>query len=116
MSRGPDGPGAPHEGRDPGESRRIAGGGHLAAALVGGALGLFAIYLVIGRSTSLGYPSFTPPGAVTLLPVGVYLALAVLLVRSPRTRRTGTGLLFGLGIWLVLGGGPCLASLTGVFT
>ncbi|YCK81685.1 hypothetical protein M1D89_21875 [Arthrobacter sp. D3-18] len=57
-----------------------------------------------GYKTSLAGPS-------ALVPIAIYLAIAIVLAVRPRTSRLGAGLLMGLGIFTLLGGGICVAYL-----
>ena len=50
-------------------------------------------------------------GPAALIPIGVYLLVAVVLAVRPRTSRLGAGLLIGMGIFTLLGGGICVGLL-----
>ncbi|BCW78446.1 MULTISPECIES: hypothetical protein [unclassified Arthrobacter] len=51
-------------------------------------------------------------GPAVFIPIGVYLALAGVLAVRPPTSGLGAGLLFGLGIFILLGGGICIMALS----
>ena len=77
-----------------------------------GAPALYALYFgtTQGIAPDEGYKTFLAgPGA--FIPIGAYLAIAGALAIWPRTSRWGAGLLFGLGIFILLGGGICVMFL-----
>jgi hypothetical protein len=78
-----------------------------------GAVALYALYFgtTSGIAPDQGYK--TPlAGPAALIPIGVYLAIAGVLALRPRTSGFGAGLLIGLGIFVLLGGGICVAALS----
>lgn len=107
----PDGPQIPPPWRDePGPSQQPRGGS-LGLGLLLGAAALYVFY--VGAFFVLG-PSPTPSGLVgpvAFVPLGVYMLVAILLAVRRRTSLFGAGLLIGFGIWTLLGGGLCMASL-----
>ena len=70
-----------------------------------GAVGLYIFYFF-----ALSSMHFLA-GPAALIPIGVYLLVAVVLAVRPRTSRLGAGLLIGLGIFTLLGGGICVGIL-----
>jgi hypothetical protein len=76
-----------------------------------GTAALYASY--VGVPIAFGGPQNMRflTGPYAFIPIGVYLAIAVLLAVRPRTSLWGTGLLIGLGIFTLLGGGICVGSL-----
>jgi hypothetical protein len=85
--------------------------GPMGFGILFGTTALYAIY--VGVPIAFGGPQnmrfLTGPSA--FIPIGVYLAIAVVLAVRPRTSRWGAGLLIGLGIFTLLGGGVCVGSL-----
>lgn len=90
--------------------------GQLGLATVFGALGLFVIYLwaTMAVGPPMAWADSLLAGPSALVPVIVYLGMAIVLAVEPRTARTGAGLLIGLGIFTLLGGGLCVGSLVQV--
>jgi hypothetical protein len=78
-----------------------------------GAVALYALYFgtTAGIAPDEGYKTFLA-GPAALIPIGVYLAVAGVLAIRPRTSGLGAGLLIGLGIFVLMGGGICVLSLT----
>jgi Ca2+/Na+ antiporter len=80
-----------------------------------GALALYAVY-VLGTMAqgpyawSATFLSIPAP----FIPIALYLAVAIVLAVRRRTSRLGTGLLIGLGAFLLLGGGLCVTFLAQV--
>lgn len=80
-----------------------------------GALALYAVY-VLGTMAqgpyawSATFLSIPAP----FIPIALYLAVAVVLAVRRGTSRLGTGLLIGLGAFLLLGGGLCVTFLAQV--
>lgn len=94
-------------------------GGYLGSGTLFGALALYILYL--WATIGIGAPNIGPPnawahsifaGPAAFVPIAVYLGLAIVLAVSPRTSRTGAGMLIGLGIFTLLGGGLCVGALT----
>jgi hypothetical protein len=85
--------------------------GPMGFGILFGTTALYAIY--IGVPIAFGGPQnmrfLTGPSA--FIPIGVYLATAVVLAVRPRTSRWGAGMLIGLGIFTLLGGGVCVGTL-----
>ena len=85
--------------------------GPMGFGILFGTTALYAIY--VGVPIAFGGPAsmrfLTGPSA--FIPIGVYLAIAVVLAVRLRTSRWGAGLLIGLGIFTLLGGGVCVGSL-----
>ena len=81
----------------------------LQAALLG-VLGLFVVYLIL--FFTVGAPAGRI-GPLAYVPAALYLAGAIVAVVLPKSRRLGSGMLLGLGIWLIIGGGVCIAGLAG---
>ncbi|TDL41148.1 hypothetical protein [Arthrobacter nitrophenolicus] len=74
---------------------------------------LYALYFgtTAGIAPDQGYK--TPlAGPAALIPIGIYLAIAGVLAIRPRSSGFGAGLLIGLGIFVLLGGGVCVLSLS----
>jgi hypothetical protein len=90
--------------------------GQLGLATVFGALGLYILYLwaTIGVGPPMAWANSVLAGPSALVPIAVYLGLAIVLAVEHRTSRTGAGLLIGLGIFTLLGGGLCVGSLVQV--
>ncbi|XAS65046.1 hypothetical protein ACOM2C_18365 [Pseudarthrobacter sp. So.54] len=108
----PDGPQIPPQWSDvPGPSQQPRGG----SVGLGLLLGAAALYLFYVGAFFLFGPGGPPPpgltGAGAFIPLGVYLLVAILLAVQRRTSLFGAGLLIGFGIWTLLGGGLCMASL-----
>ncbi|WP_413248779.1 hypothetical protein [Sinomonas flava] len=110
----------PDETPDPGEdrgtspddgrpAREFVGALFALGALLGGVV-LLSVYVLIFFAA--GPPRGTV-GYLAFIPVGVYVVIAALLTISRRWMSAGIGMLTGLGIWLVLGGGPCIGGLAG---
>lgn len=78
----------------------------LAAGL--GWLGLFVVYVLMYLGS--GYPN-AHAGVGAFVPVALYLIGAIILTIRRTSRAVGSGLLIGLGVWLLIGGGPCVADL-----
>jgi hypothetical protein len=97
----------PQEGT-PAEPKR----GSMALGILLGALALYALYFgtTMGIAPDQGYRTFLA-GPAAFLPIAVYLAVAIVLAVRPRTSRWGTGLLIGLGVFILLGGGICVMAL-----
>ncbi|GAB2732261.1 hypothetical protein [Sinomonas soli] len=74
-----------------------------------GWVGLFVVYLVMYLSSG-GYPN-ARAGAGAFVPAAIYLVGAIALALWRPGRAIGSGLLIGLGVWLLVGGGPCVADL-----
>lgn len=100
----------PPPGREepPAEPRR----GSMGLGILVGAAALYALYFgtTSGIAPDEGYKTFLA-GPAALMPVALYLGLAVVLAVQPRTSRLGAGLLIGLGIFTLLGGGICVGAL-----
>ena len=112
-----DGQGVPPEEQRRGQQPEPRGG-YLGSGVVYGAVALYILYL--WATVGIGAPNIAPPnawapsifaGPAAFVPIAVYLGLAVVLAVSPRTARTGAGLLIGLGIFTLLGGGLCVGAL-----
>jgi hypothetical protein len=100
----PDGARDPTPSQPAGQPRRPRGGGSVTLGIVAGIVGLFGLYFALAMLAG--------PGWITaLLPIVVYVIGSVLLAVRPRTARFGAGLLIGLGVWLLVGGGVCIAIL-----
>ncbi|GAA2199497.1 hypothetical protein [Sinomonas flava] len=97
---------SPDEGRP---RREFVGALFALGAFLGGVVLLFVYVLIFFAA---GPPRGTV-GSVAFIPVGVYLLIAVLLTISRRWMSAGIGMLTGLGIWLAIGGGPCIGGLAG---
>jgi hypothetical protein len=78
-----------------------------------GAVALYALYFgtTAGIAPDEGCKTFLARPAA-LIPIGAYLAIAGALAIWPRTSRWGAGLLIGLGVFILLGGGICVMSLS----
>ena len=107
----PDNPPQPPEQPPPYEpppdqsARRPPGGGGFLA------LGIFAAYGVLFL-VYLAVIYFVGPSWVSAFgPVALFIVVAIVLTVRPRTRMFGTGLLIGLGVWVLLGGGLCIPLL-----
>ena len=102
-------PPPPHHEEPPPEPRR----GSMMLGFLHGAVALYALYFgtTAGIAPDEGYKTFLA-GPAALIPIGVYLAIAGALAIWPRTSRWGAGLLFGLGIFILLGGGICVMALS----
>jgi hypothetical protein len=85
--------------------------GPMGFGILFGTTALYAIY--VGVPIAFGGPQnmrfLTGPSA--FIPIGVYLAIAVVLAVRPRRSRWGAGMLIGLGIFTLLGGGVCVGTL-----
>ena len=94
--------------QEPPEPKR----GSMVLGILLGALALYALYFgtTMGIAPDQGYRTFLA-GPAALLPIAVYLAVAIVLAVRPSTSRWGTGLLIGLGIFTLAGGGVCVAFL-----
>jgi hypothetical protein len=106
-SNPPDEPGDPSPEHAPGNSPR---GRIVASILAGIAVGV-AVLIVTYFAVSLpnGLTSPIGVGLVALIPLVVYVVLAVVLAARGRTALFGTGLLLGLGVWLLIGGEYCVS-------
>jgi hypothetical protein len=104
----PDDPAGPADEtpspQPPGQRGRRREGGSVALGIVAGIVGLFGLYFVLAMAAGPGW-------IAALLPIVVYVFGSVLLAVRPRTARFGAGLLIGLGVWLLVGGGLCIAIL-----
>jgi hypothetical protein len=81
--------------------------------MVLGAAALYALYFGTTRGIAPDQGYKTPlAGPAVFVPIGVYLAIAGVLAVRPRTSGLGAGLLFGLGIFILLGGGVCVVALS----
>ena len=80
-----------------------------------GALALYAIYVLgtMARGPYAWSATFLSIPA-PFIPIALYLVVAIALAVFPRTSRLGTGLLIGLGAFLLLGGGLCVTFLAQV--
>jgi hypothetical protein len=87
-------------------------GSRVLSTLVG-AVALYVLYFgtTAGIAPDEGYKTFLA-GPAVFIPIAVYLLVAVVLAVRPRTSGWGTGLLFGLGIFTLLGGGICVMALS----
>lgn len=87
--------------------------GSMVLGILLGATALYALYFgtTAGIAPDEGYKTDLA-GPAALIPIGVYLAVAGALAIWPRTSRWGAGLLFGLGIFILLGGGICVMALS----
>lgn len=74
-----------------------------------GWVGLFVVYLMMYLSSG-GYPN-ARAGVGAVVPAAIYLVGAIALTAWRPSRAVGSGLLLGLGVWLLIGGGPCIADL-----
>lgn len=74
-----------------------------------GWLGLFLVYLTMYLSSG-GYPN-ARAGVAAFVPAAIYLVGAIALTVWRPYRAVGSGLLLGLGVWLLIGGGPCIGDL-----
>jgi hypothetical protein len=85
--------------------------GPLGYGVLVGTTALYAIY--VGIPIAFGGPAFMPflTGPSAFIPIGVFLAVAIVLAVRPHTSRWGAGLLIGLGIFTLLGGGICVGAL-----
>jgi uncharacterized BrkB/YihY/UPF0761 family membrane protein len=102
----PDASGPPEDEGRP--RREFVGALFTLGAFLGGVALLF-VYILIFFAAGAPYGSV---GYVAFVPVGVYLVIAVLLTISRRWMSAGIGMLTGLGIWLAIGGGPCIGGLS----
>lgn len=106
MSPEPEGMPEPRKKR----SLQIDGAAFLTGLFLGFSA-LWIVYLVIFYAAGAPYGHIGP---YAFIPVGVYAAAAVIL--AARRRRPGMsiggGMLLGLGIWLLVGGGTCIAGLS----
>jgi hypothetical protein len=86
--------------------------GLMVLGLLLGTPALYALYFgtTTGIAPDEGYKTVLA-GPSAFIPIAVYLAIAIVLAVRPRTSRLGAGLLIGLGIFTLLGGGVCVASL-----
>jgi hypothetical protein len=84
--------------------RPPGGGAFLALGIIAGFVVLYLVYLAL---VFLAGPSW----AAAFAPVILFLAVAIVLTVRPRTRMFGTGLLIGLGVWVLLGGALCIPLL-----
>jgi peptidoglycan/LPS O-acetylase OafA/YrhL len=102
-------PAPPHHEEAPPEPRR----GSMVLGILLGAVALYALYFgtTAGIAPDEGYKTFLA-GPAALIPIGVYLAIAIVLAVRPRTSRWGAGLLIGLGIFTLVGGGICVMVLS----
>lgn len=110
----PEVPGGPPLSASGGRRQEQTKGGFLGLGTLFGALSLYVIYFW-GTVVAFGPPhawsnSFLA-GPAAFFPVAIYLGLAVILAVTPRTSRSGTGMLIGLGLFTLLGGGLCVGSL-----
>ncbi|WP_430298154.1 hypothetical protein [Sinomonas sp. B1-1] len=103
----PDASGPPED--DGRAAREFVGALFALGAFLGGVVLLFVYVLIFFAA---GPPRGTV-GYLAFVPVGIYLLITVLLMISRRWMSAGIGMLTGLGIWLVLGGGPCIGGLAG---
>ena len=104
MSNTPDVPPTPPP-PPPGEpAPRRGGGGFLALGILAAYGVLFVVYLAVLYFVGPSWPS-------AFGPVILFLVVAIVLTVRPRTRMFGTGLLIGLGVWVLLGGGLCIPLL-----
>jgi hypothetical protein len=87
--------------------------GSMVLGILLGAVALYTLYFgtTAGIAPDEGYKTFLA-GPAALIPIGAYLAIAGALAIWPRTSRWGAGLLFGLGIFILLGGGLCVMALS----
>ncbi|WP_433874914.1 hypothetical protein [Sinomonas atrocyanea] len=86
-------------------------GAALTAGLFGGALVLTAVYIVL----LVGHDPVSQGGAglgPSLLPLVLYLLAASALTWNEGSRSFGVGLLISVGLWLLFGGGICIAGLS----
>jgi peptidoglycan/LPS O-acetylase OafA/YrhL len=105
----PRNPPPPHQQEEPPPGPRR---GSIALGILLGAVALYALYFgtTAGIAPDQGYKTFLA-GPAAFIPIGVYLAIAVVLAVRPRTSRWGAGLLIGLGIFTLVGGGICVSAL-----
>jgi hypothetical protein len=102
-------PPPPRDGKPPREPR----GGSIGTGISLGVFALYALYLwaTITLGSPYSWSNSLLAGPAAFIPLTVYLGLAIVLAVKPRTSRWGTGLLIGLGIFILLGGGLCVAAL-----
>jgi hypothetical protein len=106
--RGTSGP-PPQPPKGPAGPPRRGDGNLVALGLL---VGIVVLSLFYVAAFSMGGPSprgLTGPAA--FIPVAVYLLVSILLAVRPGTRPLGAGLLFGLGVWTLVGGGACIGAL-----
>ena len=106
---GPAGSGPPPPPPPPpltprGEPVRRPRGGSITLGIILGIVGLYALYFALAAIAGPGW-------IAALLPIVLYVIAAVVLAVRPRTARFGAGLLIGFGVWLLVGGGICIAIL-----
>ncbi len=101
MNDSPAIPPPPPTGQPP---QRRGGGGFLALGIVAAYFVLFIVYLAVLYLVGPSWPS-------AFGPVVLFLVASIVLTVRPRTRMFGTGLLIGLGVWVLLGGGLCIPLL-----
>ncbi|WP_369045452.1 hypothetical protein [Sinomonas sp. P10A9] len=108
----------PGLGEEPGRQRSTGGsgkpehrfdGGSFGMGIILGVLALWVVYLVIFFAAGAPYARI---GGFAFVPVGIYAAAAVVLTARARSVSLGGGMLLGLGIWLLIGGGACIAGLS----
>ena len=86
-------------------------GAGLTGGLFAGALVLTVVYIIL----LVGHDPVTQGGAglsPSLLPLVLYLLAASGLTWNEGSRRFGVGLLISVGLWLLFGGGICIAGLS----
>lgn len=108
----PDGPPPPPRREGPPPSPKS---GSMSMGAFFGALALYAIYVLgtMARGPYAWSATFLSIPA-PFIPIALYLVVAIALAVFPRTSRLGTGLLIGLGAFLLLGGGLCVTFLAQV--
>ncbi|MDQ0661976.1 hypothetical protein QFZ35_000474 [Arthrobacter ulcerisalmonis] len=75
-------------------------------------LGPMGFGVLLGTVALFGMAFLAGPAA--LIPIAVYLVVAIVLAVRPRTSRWGAGLLIGLGIFTLAGAGICVGYLAQV--
>lgn len=106
-------PDVPQNTPPPGEPSPEPRRGSMLLGILLGTPALYALYFgtTRGIAPDEGYKTFLA-GPAVFIPIGVYLALAGVLAVRPPTSGLGAGLLFGLGIFILLGGGICIMALS----
>jgi hypothetical protein len=74
-----------------------------------GFIALWIVYLVVFFGAGAPYGRI---GVGAYVPVALCTVAAVVVTVRPRTLSLGAGMLLGLGLWLLIGGGLCIAGLS----